>query len=412
MEKRDLIILSNLDKDKVLLSYIKGEQNHPMDKMVHLVMNIKCIIITLSRKVNNINEINTNLKFYKDICNKQLKEHFKHSHLAEIVNEIPKEELKHILLEDFKIDSDNDEDFPQITNVPKNNSLNRNQTHGLKKKNARILGIRNSVQDLENYSSSIKNECDFQPNDRILIAYQSPKHKIGRNENLKEEISDQKSSNNKSVEYLDKFSFEEKVITTKEEEFQSKGFLNQSKFNHNLKSENKSKKQESNSCFLSKNKTHKVISYTKSIFSIVIGHLHYNHSILRNQKFKMQAEVNSFTIFDHNLSTLILNKGSPIDLKVKENNFYEDNYSEKNSDFISIIFNSMFYEKNIHHFVKEMELVPTTIAIFLNDTFQSYIIKDKKMFCHFFSLSEEFETGEHKFIKDYFHKFGLKKLDY
>ena len=110
MEKRDLIILSNLDKDKVLLSYIKGEQNHPMDKMVHLVMNIKCIIITLSRKVNNINEINTNLKLYKDICNKQLKEHFKHSHLAEIVNEIPKEELKHILLEDFKIDSDNDEE--------------------------------------------------------------------------------------------------------------------------------------------------------------------------------------------------------------------------------------------------------------------------------------------------------------
>ena len=47
------------------------------------------------------------------------------------------------------------------------------------------------MQDLENYSSSIKNECDFQPNDRILIAYQSPKHKIGRNENLKEEISDQ-----------------------------------------------------------------------------------------------------------------------------------------------------------------------------------------------------------------------------
>ena len=73
-ERRSLMILTKLEKDHSLLSHLKGDENHPNDKMIILDVNIKCIILTFSRKVNNDLEVNANLRFNRDIYNNKLKE--------------------------------------------------------------------------------------------------------------------------------------------------------------------------------------------------------------------------------------------------------------------------------------------------------------------------------------------------
>ena len=393
-EKRDLMILSNLDKDKVLISYMKGEQNHPEDKLILLKINIKCLIITFSRNINSNDEVTTNMKFYMDICNKKLKEEFQRTRIAQIINGIPIEEINHILNEENKIDSDNEEEEP-IQNNPKTSLIfNNKQVFNLKRKH-----------DISSYSKKTSNlmlERESNSDDRTLLSNRfSSSYKLGVNFSQKLKIDE--ISDCDSVDYMDKFDFEDKVGESKNENVRRSNIL-KNPFK---------KKIPKNSEILNNvpgSNSNKRFSYRKSIFSIVIGNINYQHTSLRNGKINLDTEINSVTFIDHNLSSLLLNNTIAVIMKSTENKFDEKIYNGKENDYLSLIFLAIFYDRNPYDILVN-DTIHKALSFFIIETFQTFINKNKNIYTDIFALNSEFETPELKFISNYFFKFGLKKFN-
>jgi hypothetical protein len=407
-EKRDLMILSNLDKDKVLLSYIKGEQNHPLDQLLDLKINIKCLIVTFSRKLNNNEEVSTNLKFYKDIYNKKLSEEFKRSHIHEIINSISHDELKHVLNEENKNDSDNEEEDNNLNHNPKTSLLFNHKAIITKPVGKNSYSRMNSIFETNSPKNNGRNSGNVS-GDGTIQSNNSRSRYGAINSQHKSQIFDQNLSDSISVEYMDKPNIEENIseVNKKSRNSISKGKKGSQKTVKGTFKTSKTKQ----SCISSNGTSifNKNFPCRKSIFSIVIGNINYNHNIRRNNKLTLKIEVNSFTFFDHNLTVVLLNKPSAVQMDVKKNIFEETKYFKAGTriDYIGLVFNALYYEKNLSDLNKD--LINKHLSYFLLETLQSYVNKNKNIFSNVFGLSEEFETSEFKYLSDYIFKFGFKK---
>ena len=410
-EKRDLMILSNLDKDKVLLSYIKGEQNHPEDKIINLKINIKCLIITFSRKVNNPEEVSTNLKFYRDIYNKKLKEELKNTNISKIINSMSIDEIKHVLNEENKLDSDNEEDDHRLNHQPKTSLLynNKNKTRMIINQNFPSTDglLRLNSQFIEKDSNVISVEKSIRSN------VQSPSNKYQIYSNPKARVNDEMSDSD-SVDYMDRLIIDDKSSEGKEAVFRKK-------YNYTKSSSNKKEKDlidyfikdktKIQSSFSRNSLGQTKIAYRKSIFSIVIGNIKVNHLVHRDDKLSLTVEVNSFTFFDHNLTFSILNSCIPLIMNIKDNSFDELHHSKgKKTDYVSLVFNILYYEKNLEIQPEVMkDLLPKRLALFLLETLQSFINKNRNFFFDVFGVFDSIINTDSKFLNDYFYKYGLKK---
>ena len=61
-ERRELMTLWKNDRDMVLLSYIKGEPNHPLDMIFTIKLQFNLIMVNFLRDINENNEKAKNTK--------------------------------------------------------------------------------------------------------------------------------------------------------------------------------------------------------------------------------------------------------------------------------------------------------------------------------------------------------------
>jgi hypothetical protein len=395
-EKRDLMILSNLDRDKVLLSYIKGEQNHPEDQLLHMKINIKCLIITFSRKVNSNDEVTTNIRFYKDIFNKKLKEEFRRTHIAQIANSIPYDDIKHILNEENKVDSDNEEEVQNFTHHPKASLIMSNNQLNFKQKKVTADAFLFSQNYSQNMNTVVVEKESNNGSIERTLQSNSPSNKMvgAIHSHPKTRVQEQLLDDSDSVNYMDKFNEEESKRNSIPKKFTYKDIIS-----HNQTGGQRNKKSSFNRS--GSLVTNKAIAYRKSIFSIVIGHINYSHVSRRNSKLDLDVEIISLDVIDHNLSYVLLNNCNKHKINVVNNNF-----EEIKDDQLTCSFYNLYYDK---FFTDSRDLVRNSLSSFLIESLNSYINKNKSIFSELYGLSEDFESAEFKFISDYFYKYGLKK---
>ena len=110
-ERRDLMNIKNLDKNGVIMSYLKGEQNHPLDKMFEIFINCNLILISMSRKVSYrvelARQINHNQLRYNSLINKELK----HTNFYKLLESVSEYDLKKLLLEEDEIENNEEDDI-------------------------------------------------------------------------------------------------------------------------------------------------------------------------------------------------------------------------------------------------------------------------------------------------------------
>ena len=262
-------------------------------------------------------------------------------------------------------------------------------------------------QILERESNVLSVERTFQSN--VL----SPANKYHLHTNPKAQMNEDQISDSESVDYMDKFNNDDNSS-------ERKGAIKRKKFNFSRESNKKEKdildffikdKEKIKSSYSRTSFGQVKIAYRKSIFSIVIGNIKYNHLVHRDNKLNLNVEVNSFTFFDHNLTFSILNSCIPLIMNIKENNFDELRHSKgKKLDYVSLVFNILYYEKNLEIQPEVMkDLLPKRLSLFLLETLQSCVNKNKNIFSDVFGIYDAIINTDSKFLSDYFYKYGLKK---
>ena len=369
-ERRSLMILSKLDKDDTLISHLKGDQSHPNDKMINLDIKIKCVILTFSRNLNSDVELTTNLKFYRDIYNNKLKEELKNTHLFNILQTVSRNELKSVL--DNKSLENSEDDVK---------NLNDNQNKKIENTLKKAIKKTSNKNEIEEDLNLIKAKKSISPT------------KVTFNGNTLKEFTD----------------------------FESNNDLENQIDNPNLKNKNRRKsKINKNLNKIQSNNPHMLInknsisqqtknSFRKALFSIIIGNIKVGVSVLRNDKLDVVVDINSFNILDHNLSFIRVNKCKIHNTKIDFNDF-DELECLKGNDFTSLIFNVLFYEKNIQiHPDKLSHLLPKCLSSFLIDTMNSFSNGNKNIFYELFGMLDLGLNNDSKFISDYILNFGLVK---
>ena len=173
-ERRELMTLWKNDRDMVLLSYIKGEPNHPNDKIFQINLKFDLIMINFLKAFDENEKKNKNAKenmieFQKILYHKKLKEKcLNFLSFSQFSLEINDEQLENYIKDEIKIDNNLDSDEEDIGNESsilsrsnnKNNSKELNTSINEKEESCIYIDDIN-VEGEKNEEESIKDINDI-----------------------------------------------------------------------------------------------------------------------------------------------------------------------------------------------------------------------------------------------------------
>jgi hypothetical protein len=390
-ERRNLLILSKLENDNVLLSHPKGEKTNSKDRMIDLEANIKTIIVTFSRKVNNKEEVQAVLRFYRDIYNSKIKQELKRSHLFQILSKITRREMT-------KIIANNEED---ISKQKEAENVEENQK-GLFREKSRFSSVlknrikRSTLYGVEEHLVNSSMSEEIKSNTIKFKKGNSTKVTFGNLNIPKVHINKYDSSDKKSFD--DKFN---KTSDIKKNILRSTTH----KLNNPL-----SEKNYENKITYSKDTILQVkISNRKALFTFVIGNIGVNLTVFRNDELDLKMDINSFNIIDHNLTYTLVNKSNDYIMNIEEKEL-EDFELIKGNDYMKMLFNVSFYEKNLFiHSEKISDTIPKCLSSFLIETLNFFSQKNNNMLSEVLGLFDASLNFDFKFLSDYISNFGLVK---
>jgi hypothetical protein len=200
-ERTDLMLLANMDKDKVILSYLKGEPNHPEDIISSLKINLDCIIVNISRKVksnlkmsntsdkkipsminnqSNENEVIEQMRFYQGIYMSILHKSLQKTKFYEYLNDLDEDELRKIILVEAKVDANLNDSHPE-TEMSDHNLLNERDRENVKDRDNRFS---NNLNILNNINNRAIGSIPLRESEPHYIASPDVKYKSSNNQNV------------------------------------------------------------------------------------------------------------------------------------------------------------------------------------------------------------------------------------
>jgi hypothetical protein len=410
-ERRDLMMLANLDKDKVLLSYLKGEPNHPEDIMSHISLEIPVIIINFTRKAS-YEEVKNQLGFFKNIYSNILPERLKNTKLVKYLSRLSREDLRSIVLEEDKqldklnasISEDNEDEYDEdnIYNSMRgaaNNNINNN-----------INNIQIQHTDTNEDNNLLMNN-DY----RGSFEIKSPKHResskvletsLSPDKSLKIElrkINDYEDTDSKI--YIDEIAIEDQneIIPDHTDKLH---------FNRNSP---KYGNRKSSALFnkITKKKTEEIVinfrtKVRKTLFSIVIGNINTSLMEYRNAKLTVMLDILLFKILDHNLTYNLVNNNDPIENLKKSNKNFENH--------VKVVYDLLFVENDhkVYNLFLDnhpyMQLPMTMKNIYKVGIIKLLvdIVKNQKILNSI--LDDEFEM-ERFYIREFIYRNNFKMMD-
>ena len=141
------------DRDMVLLSYIKGESNLPLDMIFTIKLQFNLIMVNFLRDYNENNEKTKNTKegfieYHQILFHKKLKEEcLEKLKISELTKKIDDQDLENYIKDEIKIDNNLDSDEEDIGN--ESSILSRSNNRG------------NSKEHNSSINDKIEDSCEY-----------------------------------------------------------------------------------------------------------------------------------------------------------------------------------------------------------------------------------------------------------
>ena len=369
-ERRELMTIWKNDRDMVLLSYIKGEPNHPKDIMFDCEIKMKLIILNFSRNVDFQYEKEQQVN-YKNLIeysttkyNSKIKERFeKELKFIKAIKGLTKEKLAFYLKDEIQNDNNNDSD-----------------------------------------DEAMQLEFSIQSKSHGEIVRRSSSAKEAQRENPNS-ILEQKEED--SCVYIDEIviedSTEENNVNGGDIYLNDNDYLNKDNIGHIGNTGNssilKAKKTEINKGITKIPQKEKKVLFNKTLFTVFLFATDLQMSTKRNEQTDLLLDVLSFHIIDHNYTYITMNKKC-----------FQDNASNYKTITIDKIIRSQLLNedknKRFPSFLKEgdvPEKIDECLIYYLID-----ILKNPKT--REIILKKDF-VEENNFFYLYEDSFGFKKCE-
>ena len=368
-ERRELMTIWKNDRDQILMSYIKGEPNHPFDILLDCSIEFKLITLNFMKHVDYYTNdtckiaLKNYIYFYKEKFYKKLKTDLKDLDFVKINENINDEVIEKCIKDEIKIDNNLDSD---------DDDINMENSESSKSHEVRSYSNNNVSKDNNFY------EKDSSAEDSVIYIDEIKINKFDNNNN------NNNNNINNNININNDSSFE----------------------NNNNEIYQTSTKIKKLNTILMKKKQKETKNVFKSIFSIYLFSSNLSFNSLRNGKSELHFTIGAFNFLDHNLTyiTLInLEKKGNIKNKLNKTIKYYKDTNSSNFDFDlnsnnnnNIINNSSIYNAKTNTFID-------SISYFFID-----ILKHKKLRERI--LEDNFKD-ENFFFNQYEDYFGFKKCE-
>ena len=364
-ERRELMTIWKNDRDMVLLSYIKGEPNHPKDIMLDCEIQLNLIILNFSRNVDFQLEKDQQVNFKNLIdystfmYNSKIKDRYiSDLKFSKAIKSLSKERMELYLKDEVKNDNNNDSD---------DEAMQLECT------------IQSKSHDYLRRSSSIRDTNKENQKNIITTEQNNEDSCIYIDEIIVEDSNDENINNNGDP-------------LGNENDIPNKDIRHIGSGNMSIL---KGKKTELGKTFTQKIQKEKKVLFNKTLFSVFLFTTNLKYTTKRNEQTDIFADIFYFHIIDHNFTYITMNKG------ILSNN-------GKGISIDKIIKNQILSDDKNKHYFSSFEIgeipekIDESLIYYLVD-----IIKDQK--CRETIL--KYYSEENNFFYLYEDSFGFKKCE-
>lgn len=283
-ERRDLMTIKNLDKDGVMMSYLKDEQNHPFDMLLSLNVNIEMVIFSFSRSVSVDDEYEKQLFPFKCKFDDSLSKKLKEANFYHCLHKYSTEETAKFIVGEEKVEEEDslvDKDKEDINNEINNRSYN----------------------DDDGYDSYYnKNINDDEVSGRTSVISDPNNYSV----NVNVDFNNMHNTDDKSVYYINNFNDSNNSLNNSNANFQN---FNSTNINNNMNISNNSFKNNTNNNNLNKlNSISNLNPYSNNNF--IFNNSRIQNNIAKNQIYPNRLSLNNNSFNNIGLSNNMKNQST------------------------------------------------------------------------------------------------------